>query len=295
MLFRSPAKAAGSSGDLFASPAPTAKSGSKGDKSSSFKGTPAALTEAHADAMRKLPFDRSKYQTIRSIEALQAWIARVPDVGHFAIEVMSDQIDPMQAEISGIALALAAGDAGYVPLGHKQAGGGAGLFDAGLAPDQIKASDALAALKPLLESPGLLKVGFNVKFASVLLAQHGITLRNTDDAQLMSYALDAGRGSHALEALAERSFGHAMIAYGALVGSGKGKLTFDQVTIDRATEYSAESADATLRLWRILKPRLVADRMGTVYETLERPLVAEFYQRCFNVELPESSVNVALS
>ena len=269
-----PAKAAGSSGDLFASPAPTAKSGSKGDKSSSFKGTPAALTEAHADAMRKLPFDRSKYQTIRSIEALQAWIARVPDVGHFAIEVMSDQIDPMQAEISGIALALAAGDAGYVPLGHKQAGGGAGLFDAGLAPDQIKASDALAALKPLLESPGLLKVGFNVKFASVLLAQHGITLRNTDDAQLMSYALDAGRGSHALEALAERSFGHAMIAYGALVGSGKGKLTFDQVTIDRATEYSAESADATLRLWRILKPRLVADRMGTVYETLERPLVA---------------------
>ena len=107
-----------------------------------------------------------------------------------------------------------------------------------------------------------------------LLAQHGITLRNTDDAQLMSYALDAGRGSHALEALAERSFGHAMIAYGALVGSGKGKLTFDQVTIDRATEYSAESADATLRLWRILKPRLVADRMGTVYETLERPLVA---------------------
>ena len=125
-----PAKAAGSSGDLFASPAPTAKSGSKGDKSSSFKGTPAALTEAHADAMRKLPFDRSKYQTIRSIEALQAWIARVPDVGHFAIEVMSDQIDPMQAEISGIALALAAGDAGYVPLGHKQAGGGAGLLSA---------------------------------------------------------------------------------------------------------------------------------------------------------------------
>ncbi|MFB9261729.1 DNA polymerase I [Bradyrhizobium erythrophlei] len=268
------AKPAGTSGDLFASAAPPTRSGGKEDKSASFKGTPTALTDARADAMRKLPFDRSKYQAIRSLDALNAWIARVPDVGHFAIEVMSDSIDPMQAEISGVALSLAPGDAGYVPLGHKQAGGGAGLFDAGLAPDQIKAQDALAALKPLLESAGILKVGFNVKFSAVLLAQHGITLRNSDDAQLMSYSLDAGRGSHALEALAERSFGHAMIAYGGLIGSGKGKLSFDQVTIDKATEYSAESADATLRLWRILKPRLVGDRMATVYETLERPLVS---------------------
>ncbi|WP_426439417.1 DNA polymerase I [Bradyrhizobium genosp. P] len=251
-----------------------AKSADRQDKSSSRKGTPISLTEARAEAMRKLPFDRSKYQAIGSLDALKAWVGRVGDVGHFAIEAISDSIDPMQAELSGIALALAPGDACYIPLGHKQAGGGAGLFDAGLAPDQIKASDALAALKPLLESAGVLKIGFNVKFTAVLLAQHGITLCNTDDAQLMSYALDAGRGSHALEQLAERSFGHAMVAYGNLIGSGKGKLTFDQVTIDKATEYSAESADATLRLWRILKPRLVADRMATVYETLERPLVS---------------------
>ncbi|MBK4954946.1 hypothetical protein GZ059_29055, partial [Klebsiella variicola] len=91
---------------------------------------------------------------------------------------------------------------------------------------------------------------------------------------LMSYALDAGRGSHALEQLAERWFGHAVVNYGGLVGSGKGKLTFDQVTIDKATEYAAESADVILRLWRVLKPRLVAERITTVYETLERPLVS---------------------
>ena len=133
------------------------------------------------------------------------------DVGHFAIEAMSDSIDPMQAEISGIALALAPNDACYVPLAHKQSGGGAGLFDAGLAPDQIKAGDALAALKPLLESAGILKIGFNIKFNAVMLAQHGITLRNHDDAQLMSYALDAGRNAHGLEALAERWLGHAVI------------------------------------------------------------------------------------
>ena len=180
----------------------------------------------------------------------------------------------MQADICGIALALAPNDACYVPLAHRQSGDGAGLFDAGLAPDQIKAGDALAALKPLLESSGILKIGFNIKFNAVMLAQHGITLRNIDDAQLMSYALDAGRNSHALESLAERWFGHAVVNYGELIGSGKNKLTFDQVAIDRATAYSAESADVILRLHRVLKPRLAAEHMTTVYETLERPLVS---------------------
>jgi DNA polymerase I len=244
------------------------------DKTASLKGTPISLATARAEEARKIPFDRKKYQAIRSLDALKAWIARVPDVGHFAIEAMSDSIDPMQGDISGIALALAPNDACYVPFGHKQSGGGAGLFDAGLAPDQIKATEALAALKPLLESAGILKIGFNIKFNAVMLAQHGITLRNHDDAQLMSYALDAGRNSHASDALAERWLGHAVVSYGDLTGSGKNRLSFDQVAIDRATEYSAESADVILRLWRVLKPRLVAERMTAVYETLERPLIS---------------------
>ncbi|MFL5211779.1 MAG: DNA polymerase I, partial [Microvirga sp.] len=162
----------------------------------------------------------------------------------------------------------------YVPLAHRQSGSGAGLFDTGLAPDQIKASDALAVLKPLLESAGILKIGFNIKFNAVMFAQAGITLCNHDDAQLMSYALDAGRNAHGLELLAERWLGHAVIGYGDLTGSGKNKLAFDQIAIDRASEYSAESADVILRLWRVLKPRLVAEHMTTVYETLERPLVS---------------------
>jgi DNA polymerase I len=266
----------GATGDLFASPAaPAAKTGGgREDKAASLKGTPISLASAREEAIRKIPVDRKKYQTIHSLDQLNAFIARVHDVGHFVIEAMSDSIDPMQAEISGIALALAPNDAAYIPLGHKQSGGGAGLFDAGLAPDQIKAADALAALKPLLESAGILKIGFNIKFNAVMLAQHGITLRNQDDAQLMSYALDAGRNAHGLEALAERWLGHAVIAYGDLTGSGKNKLSFDQVAIDRASEYSAESADMILRLWRVLKPRLVSERMMVVYETLERPLVS---------------------
>jgi DNA polymerase-1 len=270
-------KSSSTSGDLFPGDAPlpaAKKSADRQDKSASPKGTPVSLAEARADAVKKIPIDRKKYATLRSVDALKEWLARAADAGHLVIDAMSDSIDPMQAEISGFALAIAPNDAAYLPLGHKQSGGGAGLFDAGLAPDQIKAADALAALKPLLESPGILKLGYNIKFTSVVLAQHGITLRNHDDVQLMAYALDAGRNSIAMDSLASRWFDHVVIDYGSLVGSGKGKLTFDQVAIDKAAEYSAEYADMIERLWRVLKPRLVAEHMNTVYETLERPLVS---------------------
>jgi DNA polymerase-1 len=238
------------------------------------KGTPISLAAARAEEARKTRIDRSKYQTVRTLEELNAWTARVHEVGFVAIDAKASSIDPMQAEICGIALALGPNDACYIPLSHKQSGDGAGLFAAGLAPDQITASDALGALRPVLESAGILKIGFNIKFNAVMFAQHGVTIRNQDDAQLMSYALDAGRNAHGLDALAERWLGHATISHGELIGSGKGKLTFDQVAIDKATAYSAEDADVILRLWRVLKPRLVAERMTAVYETLERPLIS---------------------
>jgi DNA polymerase I len=236
--------------------------------------TPISLAAARAEAARNTRIDRSKYQTVRSPQELNAWLARVHDVGHVAIEAKASSIDPMQAEMCGIALALAPNDACYVPLNHKQSGDGAGLFAAGLAPDQIKLTDALEALRPVLESPGILKIGFNIKFNAVMFAQAGITICNHEDAQLMSYALDAGRNAHGLDALAERWLGHANMTHGELTGSGRGKLSFDQVAIDRATVYSAEDADVILRLWRVLKPRLVAERMTSVYETLERPLIS---------------------
>jgi len=281
-----PPRAAG--GDLFgdqAAPASPSPAGGKASAPGAARGqgkpdqsnvvlTPQALAAARAEAAPKTPVDRNKYRTIRSLEELDAFIARVHDVGHFALEAKASSIDPMQAEISGIALALAPNEACYIPLAHKQSGEGAGLFAAGLAPDQIKASDALEALRPLLESAGILKIGFNIKFNAVMFAQAGVTIRNHDDAQLMSYALDAGRNSHALDALAERWLGHAIISHGELTGSGKARLGFDQVAIDRATAYSAEDADVILRLWRVLKPRLVAERMTSVYETLERPLIS---------------------
>ncbi|MBR0726123.1 DNA polymerase I [Bradyrhizobium manausense] len=268
------AKPSETSGDLFAAPAAAAKDADKGDKSASIKGAPISLAAAREEALRKLPVDRAKYQTIKSIKELNAFIARIHDTGHVAIEIKANSINPMQADLCGIALALAPNEACYVPLAHKQSGGDGGLFDAGLAPDQVKPTEAIDALRPVLESAGILKIGFDVKFAAVMLAQHGITLCNADDAKLISYVLDAGRGSHELDSLSERWFGHAMLKESELLGSGKGKITFDQVPIDKAVPLSAEGADIALRAWRVLKPRLIAEHMTTVYETLERPLVS---------------------
>src|SRR5229473_1437927 len=216
----SPASARGS--------APGKTGGGKEDKAGSNKGTPISLATARAEAARKTKIDRSKYQTIRSLEELRWWIARVHDVGHFAIEAKANSVDPMQAEICGIALALGANDAAYVPLGHKQSGDGSGLFAAGLAPEQIKADDAL----------------------------------------------EARRNSHGLEALAQTWLGHAVLTDSDVIGSGKNKLSIDQVAIDKFTAHAAEDADVILRLWQVLKPRLVAERMTSVYETLERPLIS---------------------
>ena len=254
--------------------ATTPNNAGKEDKGSSLKGAPISLAHARAEAARNARIDRTQYQTIGSLDQLNALVARVHDVGHAAIEVKATSEDPMEAEICGIALSLGPNDAAYVPLAHKQAGGGVGLFDAGLAPGQVKFEQAIAALRPVLESPGVLKIGFNIKSHAVIFAQAGIILRNYDDAQLISYVLDAGRGSHALESLAERWLGHAVLNENELIGSGKNKLTFDQVTTDKATAHAAERADVILRLWRVLKPRLAAEHMTAVYETLERPLVS---------------------
>jgi DNA polymerase-1 len=237
--------------------------------------TPQALATARATAARQRKIDRSGYEIVRTLERLQAWIARARDLGVVAIDAETTSIDPMQATLCGFSLALSPDEACYVPLAHRQNGhsGADGLFAGDLASDQIPEGLALKALKPLLEDAGILKVGQNLKFDWLVFAQRGIETAPQDDTMLMSYVLDAGRSDHGLEPLAQRYFGHKTIDYNEVVGSGKSKLAFDNVTIEKAAEYAAEDADVTLRLWSLLKPRLTAEHMNTVYETLERPLV----------------------
>ncbi len=238
--------------------------------------TPQALAAARVAAARAEKFDHTKYETVRSLERLNAWIERARDLGFVAIDVSAASTDPMQAELCGFSLAVAANEACYVPLGHRQGGegGGESLFRGDVAPDQIAERAALDALKLLLTDTGVLKIGHDLKFTWQIFALRGIEIAAYDDTMLMSYALDAGRQNHSLKSLAEATFTHAAVDIDTLLKAGKTRITFDSVGIDRATEYSAEKADIVLRLWQVLKPRLPAERVLTVYETLERPLLA---------------------
>ena len=237
--------------------------------------TPQALAAARLGSARKQKFDRSKYETVRALDRLQAWVARARDSGFVALDTATNSLDPMQAELCGFSLALAPNEACYVPLAHRQGGddNGGGLFERERAPDQIEEEAALAAMKPLLEDLGVLKIGYDVKFDWQIFALRGIEIGSYDDTLLMSYVVDAGRAGQGLDASAERYFNHQTIDSNEITKAGKTKVTFDCIEIDKATEYAAEHADVTLRLWQVLKPRLAAEHILTVYETLERPLL----------------------
>jgi len=247
-----------------------------GDRSANFVQSPQALVAARREAARGAKFDRSKYEPVRSLERLQAVIARAYDTGVVAIETASASADPMRAELCGLALAVGPNEACYLPLTHRVGGegGAAGLFSGEVAPDQLSERAALDALKPMLTDPGVLKIGHDVKFAYQLFALRGIDVVAYDDTMLMSYALDAGVQNHALRSLAESVFTHAAVDIDKLLKPGKSRITFDAVGIEQATEYAAEKADIVLRLHHVLKPRLAAEGVLSVYETLERPLVA---------------------
>jgi len=237
--------------------------------------TPRSLAAARLDAAHQQKFDRSKYEAVRSLERLRALIERARDVGVVALDVETDSLDPMQAQLCGFSLAVAPNEACYVPLGHRQGGDGrrGSLFQGEIATDQIAEADALAAMKPLLEDPGVLKVGQNFKFDWQIFALRGIEIASYDDTMLMSYVVDAGRSDHGLDPLSRRYFDHEAIDFNEVTKLGRSKTTFDNVDIAKATEYAAEDADVTLRLWRVLKARLPAERVLNVYETLERPLL----------------------
>ena len=234
---------------------------------------PSDLAAARAKEARA-PIDRTAYKIVRTAAELSAWIARAQDEGFVAIDAETSSPDPLQAEILGLSLAVKPGEACYIPIGHRT--GADDLFNgAGLAPDQMTEAEAIALLKPLLESPGVLKIGHDIKFDMHVLAMRDIRVAPIDDAMLLSYTLDAGAtgDDHSIDTLSERFLGHKPILLSEVAGSGRNFLGLARAGIERACEYGAEKADIALRLRRVLQPRIVAERMSTVYERLERPLV----------------------
>jgi DNA polymerase I len=247
--------------------------------------TPKDLARARLNAAQTQKFDRAKYETVRSLDRLKNWIERARDQGIVALDVATTSPDPMQAALCGVALALTPNEACYVPLGHRQ--GEAGLFQGDVAPDQLAERAVLDAMKPLLEDPGVIKIGHDVKVIQQICALRGIAMRSSDDVMLMSYVTDAGKADHSRDGLAQRYFNHKIVDLNELTRTGKNKITFDGVEIGRAAEYAAGNADIALRLWQVLKPRLIEGRVLNVYETLERPLprvLADMERRGISVD-----------
>ncbi len=228
--------------------------------------------ETQSNEEPRLPFDHAAYECIRDMAALTRWIAHIRDIGHVAVDTETTSLDEMRAELVGISLCVDAGKAAYIPLGHTTGGGD--LFGAtALAEGQLDLTATIAALKPILEDPAILKIGQNMKYDWKIFARHGVRITPFDDTMLMSYAMHAGIHNHGMDELSDRYLGHQPIPIKTLLGSGKSQITFDKVAIDDAVKYAAEDADVTLRLWQHLKPQLHRARVTTVYETLERPLV----------------------
>ena len=225
------------------------------------------------------------YELVQTVSALKAWIGEATRAGVLAIDTETTSLDAMRAELVGVSLSIEPGRACYIPLAHKQPaaqgaldldgdGSGAGAGESGgEVPDQMPMKKAIKLLKPLLEDPSVLKIGQNIKYDMKVLARHDIEVSPIDDTMLLSYVLDGGLHGHGMDELASIFLDLDTIKYSDVTGTGKARVTFDLVALDKALNYAAEDADVTVRLHRVLKPRLVEESMVTVYETLERPLV----------------------
>jgi len=219
------------------------------------------------------------YELVQTVETLQLWIDKAVQQGLIAVDTETTSLDQTRAELVGVSLSLEAGNACYIPVGHVPPGATTSMDLLEQAnpkserPQQIPLRTVLNMLHPLLANPSVLKIGHNIKYDMVIFARYDITVSPVDDTMLLSYVLEGGKHGHGMDDLADLYLGHTTIKYKDVVGTGKARVTFDQVPLDKALDYAAEDADITLRLHQALKPRLFEEHLITAYETLERPLI----------------------
>ena len=240
--------------------------------------TPQAVAAAIA-------IDPTTYTCIRDHETLDAWIAKACAAGVIAFDTETDALSSSDAGLCGVSIAITSGEAAYIPVGHCKAvasepqgldfGEPAGADEKDEADwRQLDCGEALAKLKPLLEDPAVLKVAQNAKYDMAVLSRYGIEVFPIEDTMLISYVLEGGLHGHGMDELSQLHLGHTPIPFKKVAGTGKAQKSFAQVEIHPATCYAAEDADVTLRLYHVLKPRLRAEGLLTVYETLERGMPA---------------------
>jgi DNA polymerase-1 len=212
---------------------------------------------------------RDAYELIVDAAALDRWLTKIRAAAAVALDTETTSLDPMSAEMVGISFATAPGEAAYLPLAHRYAG----------APPQLPFAETLARLRPWLEDPAAAKLGQHLKYDRHIFANHGVELRGiVDDTLLESYVLESDK-SHELGQLAARHCGLATISYDDVTGKGAKRIGFEQVSVERAGEYSAEDSDVTLRVHLALAPRLAAEpRLERLYRDIELPVAEVLYR-----------------
>ena len=199
------------------------------------------------------------YECILDEKSLEKWIKILEEKAVIAVDTETSSLNPLETNLVGVSFSYAPNKACYIPLAHKEKG--------------LQKEIVLKKIKPLLEDPSIKKVGQNIKFDFIVLKQNGIEINSMEDTMLISYTLDAGINRHNMDTLSEIHLGHKTISFKELVGTGKKKLNFSDIELNKATEYAAEDADITLRLYENLKERLDEEKLNKIYEYFEKPMV----------------------
>jgi DNA polymerase-1 len=209
------------------------------------------------------------YESIINEKNLDKWLKILNEQSVIAVDTETSSLNPLEANLVGVSFSYASNKACYIPLAHKST-------------KSLKKELVLEKIKPILEDPSIKKVGQNIKFDFTVLKQNGIEVNPIEDTMLISYTLDAGSNRHNLDTLSEIHLEHKTISYKELVGTGKNKLNFSDIELDKATEYAAEDADVTLRLYNHLKSKLNEEKLNKVYESFEKPMVQLLSKMEFN-------------
>jgi len=237
----------------------------------SFYGESQSLTSNQSNQAKK---DKKKninpkdYECILDKKNLDKWIKILGEKTVIAVDTETSSLNPLEAELVGISFSYAPNKACYIPLAHKE--------------KSLKKEIVLKKIKLLLEDPSIKKVGQNIKFDFIVLKQNDIEINPIEDTMLISYTLDAGINRHNMDTLSEIHLGHKTITFKELVGSGKNKLNFADIELSKATEYAAEDADVTLRLYEHLKERMDEEKLNKIYEYFEKPMVKLLSKLEFN-------------
>jgi len=217
---------------------------------------------------------KTSYSLIQTKEQLEKIISEIKEIGTVAIDTETDSLVPSVCNILGISFCCEPGKAYYLPLEHKSSTAQQSLFgdiETSENLEQLEVSYVMSKLKPLLEDEGILKIGHNLKYDYQVFMQSNINLYPIDDTLLMSYLLDGTMHGHSLDELCQKYFNHTNIKFSDVVEKGQ---DFSTVSLDKACDYASEDADMTLRLYNILKPRMVPEKVISIYNKVERPLIS---------------------